>query len=267
MFSDTLEELKTDILIEIYQQTQEMIIQQIEKSPNLSNRKERENLLSQIKSILEDLYNPTKKFLDEGIETQKSIGIDSVNLDTNFSLIDKRAIEQITKNFSEIEDLAYDEVKSLLSYSYEQIRTLFNRSLSEYRTELLTKIASGQAQGFGAKKLQKIILDKLEEKGLTTISNRDLKKEVKATVQHTLINSRMSGVVQRALERGYDLVKVSTHRNPSPMCSPYQGEIVSITGQTKGYKTLNQILFKGDFGAGGGILHRYCRHSLTVYIG
>lgn len=265
-FSDSLEELKTGILIKIYENAQEDIKKQIEKRPDLNNRKEREHLLKQIKITLSDLYKPTAEFLDDGIATQKTIGIDSVDPGINFSLLDPKAITMITKNFDELETLAYDEVRTLLDYSYEQIKGLFNKSLTQYKTELLTDIASGQVKGFGAKKLQKIILEKLEQKGLTTVANRDLKKEIKATVQHTLINSRMSAVVSTALERGYDLLKVSKHRNPSPMCSPYQSEIVSITGQTEGYKTLSDILFVGDFSLGGGILHRYCRHSLTVYI-
>lgn len=59
---------------------------------------------------------------------------------------------------------------------------------------------------------------------------------------------------------GVDLVYVSQHQDPSPMCQPYQGRIFSTSGESKKYKPLQDAL-------DGGLFHPNCRHSITPYTG
>lgn len=64
---------------------------------------------------------------------------------------------------------------------------------------------------------------------------------------------------KRALEHGYDLVKVSSHHNPCPKCKPWQGKILSITGRTHRYATLQQAI-------NAGLFHEGCRHAIGIHI-
>lgn len=63
----------------------------------------------------------------------------------------------------------------------------------------------------------------------------------------------------RIKSQGHDLVKVSTHLGACSKCAPFQGKILSITGKTKGYPTLQEALNHGLFHVG-------CRHAMGLYI-
>jgi hypothetical protein len=54
-------------------------------------------------------------------------------------------------------------------------------------------------------------------------------------------------------------VKVSTHRGACELCQPWQGKILSITGKTKGYPTLEEA-------KAAGLFHPRCRHAYSLSI-
>lgn len=73
------------------------------------------------------------------------------------------------------------------------------------------------------------------------------------------IEPHIFSVTQRAKELGRDLVKISTHKTDCPLCKPWQGKILSITGKTKGYPTLDEARTAGLF-------HDGCRHAMGLHI-
>jgi len=75
----------------------------------------------------------------------------------------------------------------------------------------------------------------------------------------TTMEAHLQGTANRLVEQGHDLVKVSTHRGACPLCEPWQGEILSITGKTKGYPTLEEA-------KAAGLFHPNCRHAYGLYI-
>lgn len=66
----------------------------------------------------------------------------------------------------------------------------------------------------------------------------------------------------RMEEYGVDLMEVSSHLGARPKCYPWQGKVISRTGQTKGYPTLSETSF-GDLDGLRGI---NCRHVFYPYI-
>lgn len=56
-----------------------------------------------------------------------------------------------------------------------------------------------------------------------------------------------------------DLVIVSEHPNCCEDCAPYNGAILSLTGSTEGYETLDEAEAQGLF-------HPNCRHTYDLYI-
>jgi len=63
----------------------------------------------------------------------------------------------------------------------------------------------------------------------------------------TTMEAHLQGTANRLAEQGHDLIKVSTHRGACPLCEPWQGKILSITGKTKGYPTLEEAKADGLF--------------------
>jgi len=73
------------------------------------------------------------------------------------------------------------------------------------------------------------------------------------------MQAHLEGTANRLVEQGHDLVKVSTHRGACELCQPWQGKILSITGKTEGYPTLEEAKAEGLF-------HVNCRHAYGLYI-
>jgi hypothetical protein len=73
------------------------------------------------------------------------------------------------------------------------------------------------------------------------------------------MQAHLEGTANRLVEQGHDLVKVSTHRGACELCQPWQGKILSITGKTEGYPTLEEAKEAGLF-------HPNCRHAYGLYI-
>jgi len=259
-----------DDLIKIYENAQQKIIEEI-KRKNLQKGSEKDLLLRQVKTILTDLYNPTEAFLKTNIEKEKKDGIKESDLildkvdSANFSILNPETTKLIVSYFDENEKQSYSQVKEALSNAYKSLNTVLNQSTKEAKLQVLKDIASGQIQGKGAKAIERILIQKIEEGKIKGYNNYELKSVIKTTVQSTLINSRAGAIVQRAIDRGQDLLQVSTHKNPSPMCASHQGQIVSISGTNPNYNKLSSILFNGTYRAGSGIFHPNCRHSLTIY--
>jgi hypothetical protein len=70
-------------------------------------------------------------------------------------------------------------------------------------------------------------------------------------------------------ENGHDLVRVSVHENCSPMCAPFQGNLLSITGATvndgrAGYH--QRIVCSLDEAKTRGFLHPNCKHFVTLWV-
>jgi len=75
----------------------------------------------------------------------------------------------------------------------------------------------------------------------------------------TTMEAHLQGTANRLVEQGHDLVKVSTHRGACELCQPWQGKILSITGKTEGYPTLEEA-------KAAGLFHPNCRHAYGLYI-
>jgi hypothetical protein len=71
------------------------------------------------------------------------------------------------------------------------------------------------------------------------------------------------GKMNEFLEYGEDLVEVSTltpsGNSPCALCAPWEGEILSISGQTEGYPTVADA-------ENAGLFHPRCFHNFALYI-
>lgn len=66
------------------------------------------------------------------------------------------------------------------------------------------------------------------------------------------------GLKTRMMLEGYDLVQISSHGGGCDLCQPWDGKILSLTGKTSGYPTLDDAYNDGMF-------HPNCRHRLLPY--
>ena len=92
----------------------------------------------------------------------------------------------------------------------------------------------------------------------------------------TIVNQELrQGHTDRLLERGHNLVVVSSHSNPAPVCQPFEGQILSLDGETgtvirpnatggKAVKVKIKATMREATSAGFG--HPNCGHAVTGYV-
>lgn len=86
-----------------------------------------------------------------------------------------------------------------------------------------------------------------------------------------------TGHTNRLIQRGYDLVVVSSHPNPAPVCKPYEGKILSLTGATPSgrhtfrSRTTDQpivatVMASMAEAESKGLHHNNCRHRHSLFV-
>ena len=68
----------------------------------------------------------------------------------------------------------------------------------------------------------------------------------------------VAGHVDRLLANGFDLVIVSEDGSPCELCAPHEGQVYSLSGNSREYPSLDEA--QGD-----GLFHVNCRHDLNAY--
>ena len=97
-----------------------------------------------------------------------------------------------------------------------------------------------------------------EVKGFTDKGGKrwDLSTYARMCARTIAAEAMSEATINRALDLGLDLVKVSKHVHPEDICSPYEGRIYSISGESNRYPKLT---VRPPF-------HPNCRHTISIYI-
>ena len=239
--------------------------------------------MNEFKRKLKKIFNEYKK--DFGPEFEKELEkvyneefqeTESKLIDFNnpeFRIPSKRFID-FNYGLKKILEGAEDSTNDLFENGLNAVLTSINRYQNRVSNELLQKITSGATQGAGADEITERVIALLKKEGIKGFNTIDkngdermysLQATAKYKVRSFLVQSRQRAVIAKCLERGHDLIQVSSHGDPSPMCQPHQGRIYSISGQTKGYPLLDTALWDGAYKKGSGVGWPYCRHTFLVF--
>lgn len=131
------------------------------------------------------------------------------------------------------------------------------------RESILVELAKGDILGKDRRSIAKDVKRVLDESGITALVDRggkqwDLMTYGEMLARTKLTQAHNTGTINRMVESGYDLVEVSAHAGSCPLCEPWQGQILSATGRTPAYESLDNAMAMGLF-------HPNCRHTVTAY--
>lgn len=225
----------------------------------------RKAILAQVERILKELQQQSDEFLqeaipgyyeagaDQAVKQLKNVGAD-VSVQKGFNNVHKEAIASLVDGSSKA---IAESVRGV----YRSTQLLLGKAV---RDALTQKLATGMISGEALNKVRQQIKGALLEQGLAAVVDRSGKKWRLETYAEMVfrtkaVESHNRGLVNRMVENDYDLVQVSSHPDSCPICSRWQGEILSITGNTPGYKTVSQAEEDGLF-------HPNCRHALNGLI-
>jgi len=108
------------------------------------------------------------------------------------------------------------------------------------------------------------MLNEFAKTGVKAIQYRDGRK-VSIDAYAEMVGRSLSGrcAMQASLNRyqeyGYDLLRVSAHFRACPLCAPWEGRILSHSGQSDQYPSLQEATEAGLF-------HSNCAHDINPYI-
>lgn len=139
------------------------------------------------------------------------------------------------------------------------------RNVNDVYREVISEATTGVLTGVETRlQVSQQALNNFAAKGVTGFidkagRNWELASYVEMAVRTGAARAALQGHVDTSLRLGVDLMIVSSHSNTCPLCAPWGGKVISITGKTPNYPTLEQA-------KAAGLFHPNCKHTLTVYL-
>ena len=123
-------------------------------------------------------------------------------------------------------------------------------------------IAEGRLTGEARRTVSDAIAEQLRANGLPALRDAAGKswqadRYAAMLVRTKAVEARNQGLANKMLQNGYDLVQVTDHGTEHLACKKWEGKILSLTGKTKGYPTLEDA-------KAGGLFHPNCEHAINV---
>lgn len=153
----------------------------------------------------------------------------------------------------------YGYIDNIVGGASASINRIIDQSLRE---QILEEVAKKSITGESFDKTQKRITELLKAKGITTLSSNGRNYNAQSYAQmlsrSLLTEAQWAGTRDQMTMDGHDLVIVSDHYGECQACRPWENEILSISGRSKKYTSLDKAIDKG-------LKHASCRHSITPY--
>ncbi len=256
MFRDT--RLKT--LVSWYKAATKQLIITLNSATDFS-RARRISTLKQIDKILQGLDKKTvgwvqkevKSYYQEhGQDAIKVLKADGFPVNTVFGLVDDEAVEALS-----------GEIMTYYREAYSGVKRAAMRMLNESaRLQIQALLAEGKITGATRKAISDRIAGELR-KGFVALVDRggrqwSIEAYSNMLTRTMLVKTSNQGMMNRLLRNGYDLVRVSDHLGSCPLCNPWQGQVLSMSGVHPDYPSVDKA--KGE-----GLFHPNCRHRLLPY--
>lgn len=106
-------------------------------------------------------------------------------------------------------------------------------------------------------------LNAFAAKGITSFVDKagrqwEMSSYVNMALRTASSRAALQGHIDRSLDLGHDLMIVSHFGRTCPICAPWEGVVLSISGRTPGYKRLADA-------RAAGLFHPNCKHTLLAY--
>ena len=192
---------------------------------------------------LPNFYKSAQIGIDKADEQLKALDITEI---VNKTINKKTFTEKIDNN---INSLNQD-----LQYISEAIKANSERIIKEIKTKPVANTAKEQ------KKISTQLVSELKEKGITFFTDKigrkiPIEKYIKMRVFTDTVKIQRTTFFVRAIQYGVDLVRI-VHLNIHPtceLCAPFENKILSISGKTAEYMTIEEA-------ENYGLFHHNCDH-------
>ena len=256
-------------LIKYYKQSFQKILGEMRGITNGIEQAQADSLLRQIAYILGQLDQDTQQWVQNNVtrafrEGQAgaiyAIGeatslTEAASL-ASFSLLARHTVETLVND-------TYSDLLIATQNTEKKIKQLVRSVVSDtMRVKALEQL--------GRRTTRNAIIEKLTQQGLSRKLTDEawvgiidkagrrwnLSTYAEMVVRTKLQQAHVEGVRVEALERGVDLAVISSHGATDP-CRNYEGLVISMNGETPGYKTYQELRQSGK------IFHPNCKHHIS----
>lgn len=249
-------------LVDLYKAAYLRILDEIDGATDFG-RARRVAIARNIEKELTNLGQDTAKWVQEEVPAAYKLGMTDavkqlefvkapIKVGTTFTTINREAVGVLISDMQE----SFGTSLSAVNRSARQVFT------NAAREEIKARIAEGSVTGATRKEIAAKVKDVVKERGISALTDRGgrswtLDRYADMLARTKLVEARNTGLQNKMLENGYDLVEVSNTGSTHEECARWEGEILSLTGQTPGYPTVADA--EAD-----GLFHPNCQHALNA---
>lgn len=257
-----IRDLRIQDLIKTYEQTYANIVKTIVDETEAGKIRKAKTLAT-IKAQLTDLGVDVNKWVsseipqyyldgaNQAIQQLKAAGVE-LSGPKGLVPINKEAIATLV-------DSTNQSFASGLTAIARNAQTVVNSAVKQ---QISFTIAEGKLTGEARKTVAAGVVKNLEDNGIAALTDRagrdwSFDRYADMLVRTKAVEARNAGLTDKMLQNGYDLVQVSDHGSTHAECAAWEGQILSITGNTPGYPTTDEA--EAD-----GLLHPNCEHAYNT---
>lgn len=261
---DINEALMNDILM-IYSDAEDKMLKAVAKRVakgiktegwNEQKLKNTQLLKKEIEKVIKDTDKLSNAKVSKGIIDAYKSGVEEVSdkKDVHKTVLDDLEIPMNLK----MQVLATNK---LLNNATFQVLRNADDAYQQVMAHATTGILSGTDTRIQAS--QKM-LNEFASKGITSFvdksgRNWDLSSYAEMCARTVGSHAALQGHIDRQIEVGEDLVKVSTIGTTCPICQRWQGVVLSVSGKSPKYHSIDEAKASGLF-------HPNCKHTLGMFI-
>lgn len=254
-------------LIKLYKDTYLKILAQIDSSKDFTLAR-RAILLARINNDLRNLQVDTDRWLERELPKQYYAGArlaqDQLRELRKATNVDLLKMTSITTQYNKraVAAMVSDASTSFAQSIQGVARAVKNLTGIATQQEIKASIAQGVVSGSTRKEIVATVKAQIRETGLDAIKDKGgrtwtLDRYSDMLVRTKMVEARNTGMANQMLANGNDLVQVSRNGSKHKECAQYEGKVLTITGDTPGYTTL-------DDAKAGGLFHPNCKHTINA---
>lgn len=257
-----LSEAQAARLTRFYEQAEREILDRLNRALLRANKTEYLAAMKKnINQILEQLRAGSRTWCTEAIPrvyVQGATMADRMITEAGFEVTSGAGFGAIHQQAAQV--LAENAFESL-----DNVAQAIGRQTEDIYRELALENIRGTVVGYDTwKQSARNFREQLAERGVTGFKDKtgrewNMRSYAEMVARTTTMEAHNQGTVNRLAENDFDLVIVSQHTGACPLCVPWEGKVLSISGKTPGYPTLAEA-------EAAGLFHPNCAHAMGLYV-
>lgn len=222
---------------------------------------EKERILKEIDEELRKLSDQSDSWFNTNLKGAYKEGSSDI-----VGYLEKLGVKRMIYDKYDTESIAnlVGNSKMLMNEAISGIHRSSSNILSKHtKAKLQAVIAEGRVEKQTLKEITNSLVKEISKNEVYLLDSHgrrwDIEKYSELFARTEMMNTYNQGSVNQMLHRGLDLAYVTSYAScQCDICQAWEGKVISLTGKTEGYPTLDDAYADGLF-------HPNCKHRIRPY--